>query len=60
VTLFETPDRRRPVPPMQKPRHPTWTTAGIVLAVLFAIFGLALVAAAVAFVIGLSSWGSNK
>jgi hypothetical protein len=37
-----------------------WSTAGIVLAIVLGILGLAVLGAAVLFVVGLSNWGSNK
>jgi hypothetical protein len=41
-------------------RSRRWSTAGIVVAVLLGIAGLAILASAVIFVVGLNQWGSNK
>lgn len=50
--------------PAARPRRDTGRSAlatfGIVLAVVVAICGLALVAAFIFFLIAFSSWGSNK
>ena len=46
-----------PVPPS---RRSPWRTAGMVLAVVVAIGGLAMVAFTIWFVVALGSWGSNK
>jgi hypothetical protein len=41
-------------------RSRRWGTVGIVLAVLLGIAGLAVLAFAVVFIVGLNQWGSNK
>ncbi len=48
--------------PSPEPRRPRarWSTAGIVLAVVIAVLGLAVLAGAVLFVVGISQMGSNK
>jgi hypothetical protein len=43
-----------------RPRRRQWSVVGIVLAVLLGIAGLAVLAFAVVFIVGLNQWGSNK
>jgi hypothetical protein len=51
--------RAWPAPAPRGP-GPGWSTAGIVLAVVIAILGLAVLAGAVLYVVAVSNLGSNK
>lgn len=46
--------------PVPRRPHPGWCTVGLVLGLTIAILGLAALAGAVLFVVGLSNIGSNK
>lgn len=58
----EWPRQQRPGPLDRPPfwDRAGWSTVGVVLAVIIFILGLALLAGAVLFVVGISNWGSNK
>ncbi|MFJ4844368.1 MULTISPECIES: hypothetical protein [unclassified Streptomyces] len=47
-------------PPLRRPRRSPWATAGIVLAVVLTVAGLAVLGLFVLASVALSNWGSNK
>ncbi|MDX3071930.1 hypothetical protein ACIP98_26650 [Streptomyces sp. NPDC088354] len=47
-------------PPSRRPRRSPWATAGVVLAVVLGMTGLAVVGVLVLASVALSNWGSNK
>ncbi len=54
-------DRQQPPPPRHTGAgNSVWRTVGIVLAVLVALGGLAVVGFIVLFVVAMNSYGSNK
>ncbi|MEU6340481.1 hypothetical protein ABZ883_05950 [Streptomyces sp. NPDC046977] len=47
-------------PPRRRPRRSPWVTAGVVLAVVLTVAGLAVLGLFVLASVALSNWGSNK